>query len=96
MCAGREAAGPAGLCPRQLLGFIVSPGGPRPWDGLILYLPEIYAHFHLASYTTPDTVDAPRQVGSLVPTVRESASTFPRLTLNLPPLSLTPLRSSGF
>lgn len=43
---------------------------------MILYLRRIYAHFHLASYTIPDTVDVPRQVGSLVPTVRESASTF--------------------
>lgn len=42
-------------------------GGP-----VILYLSRIYVHFHLVSYTIPDTVDVPRQLGSLVPTVREN------------------------
>lgn len=79
----KEAAGPAGLCPCQLLLLLflartIDPqtGGRGRARRAILYLRRIYAYFHLASYTIPDTVDVPRQVGSLVPTVGESASTF--------------------
>lgn len=76
--------GSCGIMPVPVIAFIVSlrtrtvrGGGP-----VILYLSRIYAHFHLASYTIPDTVDVPRQVGSLVPTVGENPQVpFPPLTL---------------
>ncbi|KAK1122159.1 hypothetical protein K0M31_009385 [Melipona bicolor] len=68
--------GPPGLCPWLVAAFIVSRRGLDRGGGVgggggpvILYLSRIYVHFHLASYTIPDTVDVPRQVGSLVPTV---------------------------
>ena len=50
---------------------------------MILYLSRIYVHFHLASYTIPDTVDVLTSPGWIISTNcwRESASTFPLLTL---------------
>lgn len=45
---GREAAGPAGLCPRQLLAFIVSPAGPRALGQADLVSPEDLRAFSLS------------------------------------------------
>lgn len=65
----------------QVVAFIVSPiertiecakKGPA-----LRYLRRIYAHFHLARLHDPTGVDAPHVVRSLVPTIRQSASTCP-------------------
>lgn len=67
----------------QVVAFIVPPiertiecakKGP---GGALRYLRRIYAHFHLAGLHDPTGVDAPHVVRSLVPTIRQSASTCP-------------------